>query len=83
MKDYFLGIRHYYKFNHIQHLVQLGGAPLAKSKESLITYVGNYLKNPDLDSSSRKEVVEKQCFVLDGKSSERVANYLRSLFPKE
>jgi len=83
MKDYFLGIRHYYKFNHIQHLVQLGGAPLAKSKESLITYVHNYLKNPDLDSSSRKEVVEKQCFVLDGKSSERIANYLRSLFPKE
>lgn len=77
-KSYYKSVRHYYDFNHISNLVKTGGQKLAKNKNELINYINDYLKNPSLDKEGRKRVVNEQCWKLNGKSSERLANYILS-----
>ena len=75
-KKYYEGVGHYYDFDHISNLVKIGGQKLARNKKELIDYINDYLKNPSLDKESRKRVVNEQCWKLDGKSSQRVADFI-------
>lgn len=77
-KGYYEGVTHYFDFCHIKNLIDTGGSSLAKSENELIELVNKYIKNPKYESEGRKRIIQKQCFKLDGKSSERVANYLLS-----
>lgn len=77
-KSYYEGVAHYYDFDHISNLVKTGGQKLARNKKELIKYINEYLTDPSIDKGGRKRVVDEQCWKLDGKSSQRVADYILS-----
>jgi hypothetical protein len=44
--------------------------------EELTDYINSYLRDPELDGIGRRKIREEQCWKLDGKSGERIANYI-------
>lgn len=75
-RPYWESLRKYYDFDHQRHLLNIGGVKLANNMVELVQYVRTYLKNPDLDQVKRKDMIDAFCWRLDGKSGERVANFL-------
>lgn len=78
-KDYFNSIIRFYDTEHYKNIVKTGGVRIAKSKEQLIDFINKYLDNPNLDSQGRAEIRKEQCYKLDGKAGERIANYILKL----
>jgi hypothetical protein len=77
---YWLSTRRFCDYNHVDYLLKTGGMRNAKSKEEFLTYINDYLKNPGLDEEGRKRMVREQLHFTDGKSGERIANYLLEMF---
>jgi hypothetical protein len=66
----------YYHFTHYMNVTRRGAVRVAQRPEELVEYVGRYLDDPSLDREGRRRVVLEQCPFLDGRSAERVANYV-------
>lgn len=66
--------RRYYQFTHYTNITRHGAVKVAWTPEELVTHVGAYLANPQLDAEARKQVVAEQCQFTDGRSAERVAH---------
>ena len=66
----------YYQFTHYVNVTRHGAVRVAGRPEELVEYVGRYLDDPSLDREGRRRVVLEQCPFLDGRSAERVANYV-------
>ncbi len=81
-KPYLDSAIRYYDYTHYRNIVKAEGVRIAKNKAKLLEYINMYLKNPRLDSDGRKRIVEEQCFYIDGKSGERVANYILECLEK-
>lgn len=75
-KDYYYSVRHFYDFDHMQNVVKTKGISMAESKEKLKELVNLYLKNPETNQEGRKKIVDEQCWQLDGKSSQRLADFI-------
>lgn len=75
-RPYEYSICRFYDFDHYQKLCDIGGFQLSESKEVLLKDIDDYLKNPDKDKKGRRQIVEKQCHFDDGKSGERIANFI-------
>ena len=67
---------YFYKMTHYQNAVKSGGISYPKNKEDFINQINLYLNNPALDRVGRQRLVKEQCWKVDGKSSERVANII-------
>lgn len=67
---------YYYKWTHYKKLLKNGGIRRVNSKEELVSWINIYLKDGEIDKEGRAQIVRDQCFKLDGKSGERVANFL-------
>ncbi len=67
-----------YHTTHYQKALSSGGIRLVKTKHALIKWINNYFENPALDADGRKRLVEEQCGKMDGKTGERMANFLLS-----
>ena len=63
-----------YQSEHIQNLLKTGGARIAENREDLLNYIRQYSAHPSRDASGRRQIVEEQCYKLDGKASSRVAD---------
>ncbi|MEK7176620.1 MAG: CDP-glycerol glycerophosphotransferase family protein [Patescibacteria group bacterium] len=61
-----------YESEHIVNILKTGGARVATAENSLKKEIGLYLENPKRDSIGRTRIVKEQCFLTDGKASERV-----------
>ncbi len=77
-RSYYNSVRHYYDFNHLQNIVSTAGVLMAKTEKELLKFVNEYLVNPELHASSRKEIVAQQCGKLDGQSSRRMVDFILS-----
>ena len=66
----------YYKKTHYQKALATGGIRLVNSPDELVRWVKNYLENPAIDSENRKRLAKEQCVYLDGKSGERIGNFI-------
>lgn len=66
----------YFKYEHYSAVVKTGGVKIAENAEELIRYINMYLDNPALDRDKRRKIFEEQCGELDGKSGERIANFI-------
>lgn len=75
-RPYWKSLRQYYDFDHQQYILKTGGVKLAENMTEFVKYVKDYLDNPNLDLENRKKISELFCWKLDGKSSERVGNFL-------
>ena len=60
-------------------MVESGGVKIAYDKEELLEQINELLAHPDWGSAGRKKIVKEQCVYTDGKSGERIGNFILSL----
>ncbi len=60
--------------HHFRYLVKSGGVMVAHTDDQLINFINEYLVNPASDTDNRKKALEEQCFRVDGRAGERIAN---------
>lgn len=75
-RPYYDSILKHYDFTHYKSIMQTGGIRLSKNPDELIEHINMYLENPTLDAEGRKRIREQQCYYLDGKAGERIANFI-------
>lgn len=66
----------FYQFEHSKKAFFGGGARKVKSREELSLAINEYLADPSLDASLRKKMAEEQCKFLDGRSAERISDFI-------
>ena len=66
----------YYKNTHYAKLLALGGIRVAWNPDQLVDCLNVYLKDSTVDAAGRKDIREKECFRLDGKAGERIAEFV-------
>ncbi len=75
-KPYLKSIKKFLDFDHTYKMLPTGFATFVNNKEELIAGVSRYLKNPSLDRDGRTKFLKLQAWKLDGKSGERIADFL-------
>lgn len=50
--------RDYYQFDHYRHVIRFKAVRVANTPEELASLCNDYLRNPDLDSSQRQDLVD-------------------------
>jgi len=63
-------------FDHTYKMLPTKWCPFVRSKDELIRHINNYLQNPALDQGGRKNFLTYQAWQFDGKSGQRVAQYI-------
>jgi CDP-glycerol glycerophosphotransferase (TagB/SpsB family) len=69
-------VRRYLDYSHYRKMLDIGGVAVANSPSELITLVNNYLRDPTIDREGRARIVERQCRAIDGKTGQRVGEYV-------
>ena len=75
-KLYWRSLRRFYDYDHQRLIVESNGVKLARNRTEMLEFVNKYILNPELDSPDRQRIKEKRCWKLDGKSGERLANFI-------
>lgn len=75
-RPYAKSIRQYYDYDHQRRIIETGGARLAANPRELSELSKHYLEDPGLDRAGRERLVAEYCGPLDGKSSQRLADFL-------
>jgi hypothetical protein len=57
-------------------MLDIGGIRVAHNFDELFAYVNAYLDDPTLDREGRARIVERECRAIDGKTGERVGQYV-------
>ncbi|MDO8500057.1 MAG: hypothetical protein Q7S66_05410 [bacterium] len=63
----------YYRTEHFSKALRAGGIRQVGSKQEFLEAIKAYLCDPLLDRAGRRRLAEEQCWRLDGKSGERIA----------
>jgi len=66
----------YYRYTHYRPLVENRAVRVASTPDEMVSHVARYLDQPDLDRTGRARAVEEQCYRADGRSAERVADFV-------
>jgi hypothetical protein len=74
--EFAMSARRYYRFTHYANITRAGAAPIAETPEALVDHVARYLDDPSLDREGRQRVVREQCQFTDGRSSERISQFV-------
>ncbi|MAF59758.1 MAG: hypothetical protein QF858_03450 [Candidatus Pacebacteria bacterium] len=69
-----------YSTDHVHWLMSSGGVWKVDSYDELKKAINAYLENPKLHEEERKRTIEKLCYKLDGKASERLVEVIESMF---
>lgn len=77
-RPYWKSVRRFHDEDHMRAFFKTGGIKMAKKLEDVIQFVGEYLQNPHLDEEGRSKAREQQLWKVDGKSGERIANFVLS-----
>jgi hypothetical protein len=78
-KPYLESVQRYYEhYTHYLNILRTKGLKVAWSPEELVQCINRYLENPAEDAEGRKRIVAEQLIKLDGKATERVAEYIIS-----
>ena len=81
-REYFSSVRRYFDYVHYRNMLKTGGVRVAFTKDELVQIVNTYLQDNSMDAGGRKEIVELQCYRMDGKALERILEFIVS-FVKE
>ena len=65
-----------YNCVHYNAVLEEHSVALARSGGDVMDWLGRYARNPSIHSEERKKTVEKLCYKVDGRSSERIASVL-------
>ncbi len=69
-------VRRYYRFTHYVNIIRRGAQKIADTPEALVEHVARYLADRSIDREGRRRVVQDQVQFTDGRSSERIANFV-------
>ena len=64
------------KMSHFKHVLDTGSVKVAKSFNDLYDGINSYLLDPAKDREKRKILVDKMCYRVDSKSSERITYFI-------
>lgn len=77
-QPYWKSASRFHDEDHMRAFFKTGGIRIAKKIEDVISAVKEYLANPNLNEEGRKKAREQQFGKVDGKSGERIANFILS-----
>ena len=66
----------YYRYTHYRPLVELEAVRVADSPEAMVELIRRSLDDPSLDRAGRARAAEELCYRVDGRASERVAEFV-------
>lgn len=69
-------VKRFYLQEHYRNVVETGGIRIAYNIDELINYINIYLGDPTIDKEGRYRIIKTQCYKLDGKACERIANFI-------
>jgi predicted glycosyltransferase len=72
-----------YGTEHYAPLIASGGITLVTSHSELISAIQQYVARPETNRDKRENMVRAECGPLDGRSAERIADFLLSRLRKE
>ena len=75
-KPYWRSLRRFYDYDHQRLIIESNGIKLVRNPTEMLELVNGYISNPELDASDRQRIKEQRCWKLDGKSGERLANFI-------
>lgn len=75
-RPYHQSIKRLEDLSHFKHVLETGSVPVARSFEELYEGIKKYLDDSALHREERKKLIDKMCYKIDGKSSERVVGIL-------
>lgn len=75
-KDYRHSTLRYYDREHCVPIVESEGTAVVKSEEEFLSAVEMYLAHPEMHREGRKRIVDRECYKMDGKATERIAGVL-------
>jgi hypothetical protein len=70
------GVRKYHKYTHFKKLLATGGVRVAHSIDDMVAHLNAYQADRSLDREGRARIIERQCMAIDGKTGERMAEYI-------
>ena len=73
---YVKSARRYYAFTHYANVTARNSVRLAMSPDEMVREVATYLADPSRDAAGRRQVVLDQCHFTDGRSAERVVQFV-------
>lgn len=73
---YHQSVRRFLDYDHYRKMLELGGVPVARSFDELMTLVNKYLLDPGLDREARARLVERECRAIDGQTGRRVGQFV-------
>ncbi len=66
----------YQQMVHAKTLRRPGGMRFVQNEQELVLWVKKYLADPKLDHEGRKRLIHEQCVYTDGKSGERIGEFI-------
>lgn len=75
-KPYLKSVRRYHDENNMRGFVETGAARVVKNSEELILWINKYLDNPQIDAEGRACARKEILMNPDGKSGEKIANFI-------
>src|SRR3989338_2594868 len=66
----------FHKMAHYKSVLNTGAIKMADSGADLAFWIRRYLAEPSLGAGARKALIRQQCQYTDGKSAERIANFI-------
>ena len=68
-----------YTSDHFEWVMETGGTKKVDAYPELKAAINSYLANPRMDAAGREILRQKLCYLLDGRSAERLVNFLITL----
>jgi len=78
-RPYHQSIRRLEDLSHFKHVLETGSVPVVRSFKELFEGMKTYVENPALQREERKKLIDKMCYKVDGKSSQRVTSIIQSM----
>jgi len=75
-------VKKFVRYKHMKKLFGWGLLTISKSEDEFVKQVNAYLKDPELNHDKRVDLSSKYAYKLDGKSSQRIADFLISSLDK-
>jgi CDP-glycerol glycerophosphotransferase (TagB/SpsB family) len=68
---------------HFRAVAESGGVYLVKNGEEMVQAVKDYLANPGLHKSERRQMAQRVCHCLDGRSGERMGDSILDFLARD
>lgn len=74
--DIFRSVARFMEYDHTKHILDTGGLHVVRNRQELIYAVNKYLNDPLHNFDNRRQIIQTQCWKLDGRAGERIADFI-------